>query len=109
MNDNPPEIQSVDLRGISEDFLPGTSLGFIFAVDADLPSSALEYRLDEKSQEYFSIDLLSGNLSLAKEIDREEISSFWIRMTVTDGIHETEWKKELQVSGDLYCHLFHLV
>lgn len=103
VNDNPPVIQSFDLRGISEDFLPGTPLGFVFAVDDDLlPSSPLEYHLEDS--EFVSIDAQSGNLSLTKEVDRELNSKLSIGLTVTDGQHETRWNKELQVKYILFIH-----
>ncbi|XP_040574168.2 LOW QUALITY PROTEIN: cadherin-related tumor suppressor-like [Lepeophtheirus salmonis] len=94
-NDSPPEFdESTDII-ISEDFCRH-DLGFIRAIDPD-KDSHITYELDKSTQDYLSINQLTGRLTLTKSVDREKKSSLEVLVTASDGKHTSEWKKNIQV------------
>ncbi len=95
-NDSAPEFDDDIKISLSEAFLPGQHLAHIRAVDKDL-NPQLKYSLHLKSQAYMSVDETSGSLKLIQSVDREEFEFFDVSVTVTDGVHTTNWTKRLEV------------
>ncbi|CAI5453354.1 unnamed protein product [Caenorhabditis angaria] len=55
------------------------------AIDNDRDSNAaLTYTIDTASSEHFKIDATSGELAVARDLDREDLATFTIQVTATD-------------------------
>nr|XP_053631087.1 fat-like cadherin-related tumor suppressor homolog isoform X2 [Cherax quadricarinatus] len=96
VNDNGPLCTTpMYHHTISESALPGTLLLRVSATDRDL-SPKLQFYLTGQGAGMFAIDVDSGQLSVAKPLDRERQSHFLLKATVKDG-GNLDWECTCQV------------
>jgi len=86
-NDNSPVFsQEVFSASLKEDTPVGSIAIKIHATDADLGMNRkIEYDFVDSSKGHFKIDPVSGIVSLAKPLDREEKAMFNLTVRATDG------------------------
>ncbi|XP_042222155.1 fat-like cadherin-related tumor suppressor homolog isoform X3 [Homarus americanus] len=96
VNDNGPLCTTPFYRHtISEAALPGTPLLRVSATDHDL-SPKPQFYLTGQGAGMFAMDINSGQLSVAKPLDRERQSDFMLKATVKDG-EKLDWECTCQV------------
>ncbi|XP_052830928.1 cadherin-23-like [Octopus bimaculoides] len=86
VNDNSPVIKGDYKRRIPEDTLPGSLAFKISAFDADIGiNAALSFEIvDGNTNSDFEIDKSSGYLFVNNTLDREQRSTYRLRISVTD-------------------------
>ncbi|CAI9737407.1 protocadherin Fat 4-like [Octopus vulgaris] len=86
VNDNSPVIRGDYKRRIPEDTLPGSLAFKISAFDADIGiNAALSFEIvDGNTNSDFEIDRSSGYLFVNNSLDREQRSTYRLRISVTD-------------------------
>lgn len=96
VNDNGPLCTTpLYHHTISEAAIPGTLLFKISATDRDLLPKP-QFFLTGQGAGMFAMDIDSGQLSIAKPLDREKMSHFSLKATVKDG-GNLEWECICQV------------
>lgn len=91
VNDQVPTFtQSTFHVSLPEHAPPGTELLVLSATDGDLgPNGTVRFSFDAETpasaQELFRLDALSGRLSTAVELDREEQASYLLHVQAADG------------------------
>ncbi|XP_047411467.1 protocadherin Fat 2 [Sciurus carolinensis] len=85
-NDNSPQcITEHSSLKVPEDLPPGTVLTFLDASDPDLgPAGEVRYVLLEDAHGTFRVDLMTGALSLEKELDFEKQTGYNLSLWVSD-------------------------
>ncbi|XP_076993564.1 protocadherin Fat 2 [Tamandua tetradactyla] len=86
VNDNSPQcITELSSLKVPEDLPPGTILTFLDASDPDLgPAGEVRYVLLDDAHGTFRVDLMTGALSLEKELDFERQSGYNLSLWVSD-------------------------
>lgn len=87
-NDNPPLFKrEIYDTAINEDALPGTVIVTLEIIDADDENSKVEFYItDGNPREQFQIKQ-TGEIYVNKPLDREEVSHYFLEITVTDGTY----------------------
>ena len=85
-NDNAPVLDKLSPIYISEDKLPPSRVATVFANDRD-ETSELTYSLEPQGNfnDTFTVDKITGELFLMKQLDREMIGRYPLTATVSDG------------------------
>ncbi|KAK0418580.1 hypothetical protein QR680_013653 [Steinernema hermaphroditum] len=85
-NDNSPKFSRLFHAEVAEDSHPGTFIIQVTSTDPDSPEhSRNRYSLEGEDSDVFSIDSLSGNVTLARNVDRESRDEYRIRVKASDG------------------------
>lgn len=87
VNDNSPQcITEPSSLKVPEDLPLGTILTFLDAFDPDLgPAGEVRYALVGDAHETFKVDLMTGALSLEKELDFERQAEYNLSLWASDG------------------------
>ena len=89
INDTPPVFEDLSTVKFSEDTLPGETIASLRAFDADL-NSHVAYSITQGDKNTFNIDPASGDLSLLKTVDREQVETFRLGVRADDGKQFTD-------------------
>ena len=84
-NDSPHFVGTPYSVNIGENLPVGTTVMKVFATDDD-PSDTLTYSLSGASSNHFNLGSNTGVITTAQELDRENINSYSLNMSVSDGI-----------------------
>ncbi|XP_058148651.1 protocadherin Fat 2 [Dasypus novemcinctus] len=86
VNDNSPQcITEFSRLKVPEDLPPGTILTFLDASDPDLgPAGEVQYVLLDDAHGTFRVDLMTGALSLERELDFEKQAGYNLSLWVSD-------------------------
>ena len=84
-NDSPQFVSTPYSVNIGENLPVGTTVIRVFATDDD-PSDTLTYSLSGANSDHFNIGPNTGVLTTAQELDRENINSYSLNLSVSDGI-----------------------
>ncbi|MBN3279871.1 FAT2 protein, partial [Polyodon spathula] len=87
VNDNPPQFsQAVYSTEVAEDISLGSVVILVSADDLDGPlNNQIYYSIESGDpQQHFSIDPESGEIRLSRHLDREELSSFTMKVRAED-------------------------
>ena len=83
-NDSPQFLSTPYTVNIGENLPVGTTVIKVVASDQD-PSDSLTYSLSGTNNNHFSIGSSTGVISTAQELDRENINSYSLTVSVSDG------------------------
>ena len=83
-NDSPQFVSTPYSVNIGENLPVGTTVINVFATDDD-PSDTLTYSLSVANSNHFNIGSNTGVITTAQELDRENINSYSLNVTVSDG------------------------
>lgn len=85
-NNNAPEFsQSFYSFDVVEGTAVGTVIGTVTASDRDTgPNAIISYSITGSHQDVFSVDSMSGNLKVAKLLDREAVEIFILNVSASD-------------------------
>ena len=83
-NDSPQFLSTPYTVNIGENLPVGTTVIKVVASDQD-PSDSLTYSLSGTNNNHFSIGSSTGVISTAQELDRENITSYSLTVSVSDG------------------------
>ena len=83
-NDSPQFLSTPYTVNIGENHPVGTTVIKVVASDQD-PSDSLTYSLSGTNNNHFSIGSSTGVISTAQELDRENINSYSLTVSVSDG------------------------
>ena len=83
-NDSPQFLSTSYTVNIGENLPVGTTVIKVVASDQD-PSDSLTYSLSGTNNNHFSIGSSTGVISTAQELDRENINSYSLTVSVSDG------------------------
>ena len=83
-NDSPQFLSTPYTVNIGENLPVGTTVIKVVASDQD-PSDSLTYSLSGTNNNHFSIGPSTGVISTAQELDRENINSYSLTVSVSDG------------------------
>ena len=83
-NDSPQFLSTPYIVNIGENLPVGTTVIKAVASDQD-PSDSLTYSLSGTNNNHFSIGSSTGVISTAQELDRENINSYSLTVSVSDG------------------------
>lgn len=86
VNDNAPVLESVYEATPLESVATGTVIAIITAQDADT-ETVLSFSLSGSGSEDFEINMISGEVSVARALDYEITSTYSLIVSVTDGVH----------------------
>ena len=84
-NDSPQFVSTPYSVNIGENLPVGTTVINVFATDDD-PSDTLTYSLSGSNSNHFNIGSNSGVITTTQELDRENINSYSLNVSVSDGI-----------------------
>ena len=84
-NDSPQFVNTPYSVNIGENLPVGTTVIKGFATDDD-PSDTLTYSLSGANSNHFNIGSSTGVITTAQELDRENINSYSLNVSVSDGI-----------------------
>lgn len=89
-NDSPPSFHNVSRsHSVSEDALPGYTVGRFVAEDPDT-DGVITYRLVEGGDSHFVLDTSNGALTLQTPLDREEKSFYELVIEASDGVQSSQ-------------------
>ncbi|KAM6997704.1 cadherin-related family member 1a isoform 1-T1 [Tautogolabrus adspersus] len=85
--DNGPYSQNGNLAlfSLSEDTAVGTQIYSLNGTDPEGQKVSYGLSFDPGSKEYFSVDPVSGNITLVEQLDREKQDSIDVHVSITDG------------------------
>ncbi|XP_023209477.1 protocadherin Fat 1-like, partial [Centruroides sculpturatus] len=98
-NDNPPKFQLQKYTSsVAEDALPGTVLVRLEIIDADenIDNSIEYYITDGNPKNQFDIRQ-TGELFVSKLLDREDIASYFLEITITDGTFISQTTVDIEI------------
>lgn len=84
-NDSPQFVSTPYSVNIGENLPVGTTVINVFATDDD-PSDTLTYSLSGSNSNHFNIGSNTGVITTTQELDRENINSYSLNVSVSDGI-----------------------
>lgn len=84
-NDSPQFVSTPYSVNIGENLPVGTTVINVFATDDD-PSDTLTYILSGSNSNHFNIGSNTGVITTTQELDRENINSYSLNVSVSDGI-----------------------
>ena len=89
LNDNPPQFTLPQYNSnVAENVTTGTSFAYVLATDDDIGfNSAVVYAIDPSSinADHFTVNATTGDIYVAETLDYENIQSYNITVTATDG------------------------
>ena len=84
-NDTPAFPQTTYAFGVAETAAQGTAIGVVRAADPDVPLQALAYTITAGNDEqHFTLDPVTGKLTVAAPLDIETTGAYSLTVTVTD-------------------------
>ena len=87
MNDNPPRFTRLHSINVTENTAIGTNLITIETVDLDTPENAqVELKFVSNPDDAFAIHPTLGNISIAKNLDREIRDEYSLKVQASDGV-----------------------
>ncbi|KAF7415031.1 hypothetical protein HZH68_003520 [Vespula germanica] len=90
-NDNPPRFTRLYSVNVTENAEIGTFVIRITSSDMDIGQNAnVTYICTDNPGKKFSIDAISGNVTVAGYLDREEQDEYLLKIVAADGAWETE-------------------
>ncbi|XP_072751447.1 cadherin-related tumor suppressor [Anoplolepis gracilipes] len=90
-NDNPPHFTRLFSVNVTENSEIGTFVIHITSSDLDIGQNAnVSYSFTDNPGEKFSIDALSGNVTVTGHLDREEQDEYLLKVVAADGAWRTE-------------------
>ncbi|RLU20894.1 hypothetical protein DMN91_007508 [Ooceraea biroi] len=90
-NDNPPHFTRLFSVNVTENADVGTFVIRITSSDLDIGQNAnVSYSFTDNPGKKFSIDALSGNVTVAGHLDREEQDEYLLKVVAADGAWRTE-------------------
>ncbi|XP_011701166.1 PREDICTED: cadherin-related tumor suppressor [Wasmannia auropunctata] len=90
-NDNPPHFTRLFSVNVTENAEIGTFVIRITSSDLDIGQNAnVSYSFTENPGKKFSIDALSGNVTVAGQLDREEQDEYLLKVVAADGAWRAE-------------------
>ena len=97
-NDSPPTFGEKPLKfTVSEDLLAGRLIATLKAEDPDTIGN-ITYSLVSGDDQKFTLDGITGKLSLHDTLDRETKSSYKLIVRAGDGIQKTDTTVHIEVS-----------
>lgn len=94
-NDNPPKFTRLYSLNVTENTEIGTLVISVTSSDLDLGENAhATYTFSENPGEKFKIDLESGNITVAGQIDREQQDEYILKVVASDGA----WRAETPIT-----------
>lgn len=96
VNDNHPRFTHNSRTTVSENISVGTSIVRITATDPDLDNQ-LRYKLVNNPSNTFAIDEVSGMLTVRKPLDYLKYESYFIRISVEDGVFQQTTTYQIKV------------
>uniref|UniRef100_A0A1A9W0E4 Cadherin-related tumor suppressor n=1 Tax=Glossina brevipalpis TaxID=37001 RepID=A0A1A9W0E4_9MUSC len=94
-NDNPPKFTRLFSVNVTENAEVGSFVIQVTSIDLDEGDNAnASYSLTENPGEKFKLDAVSGNVTVAGHIDREEQDEYILKITASDGA----WRSDTPIT-----------
>ena len=93
VNDNPPRFTRLNSLNVTENTAIGTNLLQLETVDLDSPENAqVKYKLIQNPDQAFAVHETLGNLSIAKNLDREIRDEYSLKVQASNIASGVTWE-----------------